>query len=306
MLKKILSHKNKILTHKKTILFTFGAVVLFTFMVGLVRPLTLSIFYPDSVATSAAKKKLPIYCVDTKGKKEVAISFDAAWGADDTDTLLDILDKNDVNATFFLCGYWVEKYPEEVKKIYEAGNDIGNHSDTHPHSSQLSLEQNKKNLMDCHNKIKDLLGIDANLYRPPFGEYNDTVLTAALECGYYPVQWDIDSLDWKEYGVDHEINQVLNHKHLGNGSIILFHNDAKYTPDSLDAIIKGLKEKGYDIVPISQLIHTENYAMDHEGRQIPNDTNNELETTTTENQPKATDESTTNESMTNESTTNNN
>lgn len=64
----------------------------------------------------------------------------------------------------------------------------------------------------------------------------------------------VDSLDWKEYGVDSEINQVLNHKHLSNGSIILFHNDAKYTPDALGTIIKGLKDKGYDIVPISELI----------------------------------------------------
>lgn len=76
-----------------------------------------------------------------------------------------------------------------------------------------------------------------------------------------------DSLDWKEFGVDHEINQVVNNKHLGNGSIILFHNDAKYTPQSLDRIIKDLKGKGYEIVPLSQLIQKENYYMDHEGRQ---------------------------------------
>lgn len=121
----------------------------------------------------------------------------APWGAEDTDTLLEILKNNDVKATFFLCGYWVDKYPEEVKKIYEAGNDIGNHSNTHPHSSQLSLEENKKNIMECHNKIKALLNIDPILYRPPFGEYNDTVITAAEECNYYPIQWDIDSIETK-------------------------------------------------------------------------------------------------------------
>lgn len=230
-----------------------------------------------TVAVSASKKKLPIYCVDTKGKKQVAISFDAAWGADDTDDLLEILKNNDVRATFFLCGYWVDKYPQEVKKIYEAGHDVGNHSNTHPHSSQLSMEENKQNIMDAHNKVKQLLNIDMFLYRPPFGEYNDMVLNAAEECGYYSVQWDVDSLDWKEYGVEQEINQVLNHKHLGDGSIILFHNDAKYTPDALNTIIQGLKEKGYEIVPISQLIHRENYYMDHEGRQILNE---QQETTT--------------------------
>ncbi len=80
-----------------------------------------------------------------------------------------------------------------------------------------------------------------------------------------------DSLDWKEYGVQSEINQVLNHKHLGNGSIVLFHNDAKYTPAALDAIIKGLKEKGYEIVPISDLIIRGEYTIDHEGRQFEKD-----------------------------------
>lgn len=184
--------------------------------------------------------------------------------------MLDILKKNDVKATFFLCGYWVDKYPEEVKKIYNDGHDIGNHSNTHPHGSKLSLEENKENIQGCHDKIKNLLGIDANLYRPPFGEYNDTVLDAAKACGYYAIQWDVDSIDWKELGIQAEIDKVLNHKHLGNGSIILFHNDAKYTPECLDTIINGLKEKGFEIVPISQLIHKDNYYMDVEGRQILN------------------------------------
>lgn len=121
----------------------------------------------------------------------------APWGAEDTDTLLDILKKNDVKATFFLCGYWVDKYPEEVKKIYNDGHDIGNHSNTHPHGSKLSLEENKENIQGCHEKIKNLLGIDANLYRPPFGEYNDTVLDAAKACGYYAIQWDVELLETK-------------------------------------------------------------------------------------------------------------
>lgn len=259
----------KLLLKKKPLFIMLSAL----FLVGLLSvavPVVRGSLYPDAVFTSSTKRKLPIYCVDTQGKPQISISFDAAWGAEDTDTLIEILKNNNVNATFFLCGYWVDKYPEEVKKIYEAGNDIGNHSNTHPHSSKLSLEDNKKNIMECHNKIKALLNIEPNLYRPPFGEYNDTVITAAEECNYYPIQWDIDSLDWKELGTKHEINQVLNHKHLGNGSIILFHNDAKFTPEVLDTIIKGLKDKGYEIVPISQLIHKENYTIDPEGRQILN------------------------------------
>ncbi len=258
----------KFIKRKKLLVLSL-IVILGIGILSAASPVIQGKLFPETVAVSASKRKLPIYCVDTQGKPQISISFDAAWGADDTDALLEILKTNDVKATFFLCGYWVDKYPEEVKKIYEAGNDIGNHSNTHPHGSQLSLEENKKNIMDCHNKIKALLNIEPILYRPPFGEYNDTVITAAEECGYYPIQWDVDSLDWKELGTDHEINQVLNHKHLGNGSIILFHNDAKYTPEVLDTIIKNLKEKGYEIVPISQLIHKENYTINTEGRQLP-------------------------------------
>lgn len=166
-----------------------------------------------------------------------------------------------------MCGYWVDDFPEEVKKIAADGHDIGNHSATHPHMSQLSKEQMKEELMVAHEKVKNLTGIEMDLFRPPFGEYDNNVIEAAQECNYYSVQWDVDSLDWKEQGAEAEINQVLNHKHLGNGSIILFHNDAKYTPQVLDRIIKGLKEKGYEIVPVSELILRGDYEMDHEGRQ---------------------------------------
>ncbi len=182
----------KIFKRKKTIVAAIGFIAAAALTTGVIRPILTARFYP-AAATSAAQKQLPVYCVDTKGEKKVAVSFDAAWGADDTDTLLEILKNNDVRATFFLCGYWVDKYPDEVKKIYDAGHDIGNHSNTHPHSSQLSLEENKQNIMACHDKIKNLLGFDAFLYRPPFGEYNNTVLDAAKECGYYTIQWDVDT-----------------------------------------------------------------------------------------------------------------
>lgn len=213
-------------------------------------------------------RKLPIYCVEQEDKK-IAISFDAAWGADDTDDLLRILEKHNVKTTFFLVGDWVKRYPEEVKRIAAAGHEIGNHSDTHPHVGKMSKDAIKKEIMAAHQRVKEVTGIDMNLFRPPYGEYNNTVIEAAEECGYYTIQWDVDSLDWKEYGVDPLIRQVLDHKHLGSGSIVLFHNNAKYTKDALDSILQGLKDKGFEIVPVSQLILKENYYMDHEGRQKP-------------------------------------
>lgn len=164
--------------------------------IGVLRPIVQKFLNIKTVAVTPSKKNLPIYSVNTDEKK-IAISFDAAWGADDTEDLLKILQDNSVKATFFLCGYWVDKYPNEVKRIFEEGHEIGNHSDTHPHGSQISLEQNKKEILAVHEKIKNLLGIEMNLYRPPFGEYNDTVLQAAKEVGYHTIQWDIETLETK-------------------------------------------------------------------------------------------------------------
>ena len=244
-----------------------GVVITGVCLLGLVFLLPPAAERVSFFASANLERKLPIYCVQTDESK-VSVSFDAAWGADDTDELLRILKENNVKATFFLCGYWVEKYPDEVKKISEAGHDLGNHSATHPHMSQLTAEQITDELQKCHQNVKDLTGIEMDLFRPPFGEYDNEVIETAAANGYHTIQWDIDSLDWKEQGAQAEINQVLNHKHLGNGSIILFHNDAKYTPKVLDTILKGLKEKGYEIVPVSELIHRGEYKMDHEGRQI--------------------------------------
>ena len=254
-----------LIKEKKNIFIFLALFVAASSLLGIVRPVSVQVFS----AVSQANRKLPVYCVDTPENK-VAISFDAAWGADDTDNLLQILADENVKTTFFMCGYWVDKYPDEVKKIAEAGHDLGNHSATHPHMSQLSKQQIKDELAKTGEKVKNLTGYEMDLFRPPFGEYNNNVIEAAEESGYYTVQWDVDSLDWKNLGTEHEINQVLNHKHLGNGSIILFHNDAKFTPQALDTIIKGLKDKGFEIVPISEIIIREDFHMDHEGRQIKN------------------------------------
>lgn len=154
----------------------------------------------SAVVTATAERKLPIYCVETE-KPQVAVSFDAAWGADDTDELLKILKDNDVKATFFLCGYWVEKYPGEVKKIAADGHDLGNHSATHPHMSQISSEQISQELQSCHQKVKELTGLDMDLFRPPFGEYDNHVIETATANGYYTIQWDVDTLETKIFEI---------------------------------------------------------------------------------------------------------
>ena len=188
-----------------------------------------------TVSSNVNGRELPIYCVQTDEKK-VALSFDAAWGNEDTRQILDILKKHDIHVTFFMTGGWVEKYPDDVKAIYEAGHDLGNHSENHKNMSQLSDEEKTKELMTVHNKVKELTGVEMNLFRPPYGDYDDAVILNAGENGYYTIQWDVDSLDWKDYGVDSIVDTVVNHKNLGNGSIILCHNGAKYTKDALDTM----------------------------------------------------------------------
>lgn len=220
-----------------------------------------------TVSNTVNGRELPIYCVETDEKK-IALTFDAAWGNEDTATILEILKKHNVHVTFFMTGGWVESYPDDVKAIKEAGHDLGNHSENHKNMSQISEEEKTKELMAVHNKVKELTGADMQLFRPPYGDYDDRVVLNAKENGYYTIQWDVDSLDWKDYGVDNIINTVVNHKNLGNGSIILCHNGAKYTAEALEAVITGLQEKGYEIVPVSELIYKDNYHMDVTGRQI--------------------------------------
>ena len=220
-----------------------------------------------TVTNTVNGKELPIYSVETDEKK-VALSFDAAWGNEDTQQILDILKEHDVHVTFFMTGEWVAKYPEDVKHICEAGHDLGNHSENHKNMSQLADADCQTELIKVHNKVKELTGVEMHLFRPPYGDYDNEVITNAKACGYYTIQWDVDSLDWKDYGVDSIIKTVTEHKHLQNGSIILMHNGAKYTAQALPQIITKLKEQGYQFVRISDLIYKDNYHLDVTGRQI--------------------------------------
>lgn len=224
---------------------------------------------PDSITVSNTVngRELPIYCVQTE-KPQVALSFDAAWGNDDTAKILEILKKHNVKVTFFMTGGWAESYPDDVKAILADGHDLGNHSENHKNMSQLSDSECEEELMAVHRKVQELTGYEMFLFRPPYGDYDNDVIKVAKKCGYYPIQWDVDSLDWKDYGVDSIIKTVTEHKHLGNGSIILCHNGAKFTAQALDTLITTLEKKGYELVPISQLIYKDNYHLDHEGRQI--------------------------------------
>ncbi|KYO65283.1 polysaccharide deacetylase family protein [Thermovenabulum gondwanense] len=202
---------------------------------------------------------LPIYRVETQ-EKRIAISFDAAWGADKTPEILDILDKYKIKTTFFLVKMWMDKYPEMTKLIASFGHEIGNHSATHPHMGKLSKDEVVKEIQSTHLRIKELTGQDCKVFRPPFGEYSDTLIKTAQELGYYVIQWDVDSLDWKDLSASAIYDRVI--KRVKPGSIVLFHNNGKNTPEALKIILPELIKQGYEIVPVSSLLIKGDYYID--------------------------------------------
>ncbi len=219
----------------------------------------------SAIPTSATQKYLPIYNVQTEENK-IAFTMNCAWNADDIDSILETLENNDVHITFFMVGEWVDKYPEAVKKIYEAGHEIGSHSNTHPHVNNLSVEKNLEEINLSVNKIEKITGSKTTLYRAPYGEYNDTVIKTAQENGYYTIQWNLDTLDYEELTGEEMWNRIKNK--LDKGSIILSHNGTKHTADSLDMLIKNIKNSGFKVTTISDLIYKENYTINNNGTQI--------------------------------------
>ena len=174
------------------------------------------VFTVGSVSVFAnTDKKLPIYCVECE-KKQIAISFDAAWGNDDTETLIEILKEYDVPATFFAVGAWVDKYPESVKALSDAGHQIQNHSNTHPYMSTLSTAQMTNELSACNKKIQEVTGKCPTLFRPPYGDYSNSVIETVEAGKMYTIQWSIDSLDWKENATPESIcERVISKAHPG-------------------------------------------------------------------------------------------
>lgn len=246
-----------VFTKQKLIAFACCvAVAALAFTVG-------STSYNKVVAASTEEKKIPIYCVESE-KKVVSLSFDAAWGNEQTEDLLNILKEKEVKTTFFLVGEWVDKYPESVKQIFDAGHDVENHSSTHAHLPQLSDDGIIKELEDCNNKIEDITKKRPTLFRPPYGDYNNKVVELTNSIDMYCVQWDIDSLDWKDPTPQQMVERITGK--LTNGSIILMHNGATNTPEALPLVIDAIRAQGYEIVPISEIIPSGQYSTDHEGR----------------------------------------
>lgn len=217
-----------------------------------------------AVGASKAQEKRPIYSVEN-GRAEVSLGINCAWGNEDIPLLLDILERYNVKATFFIVGEWCDQFPESVRMIHDAGHEIGSHSDTHANMTKLDDAGVLREIRDSAEKLQKITGAPVKLFRVPSGAYHSRVIELIEQEGMYPIQWDCDSIDYKDPSPDEMRGRIL--KKLRNGSIMLFHSGAKNTPDALPLVIEAVVEKGYRFVPVSELVLPPPYVVDHEGRQ---------------------------------------
>jgi len=253
-------------THLKRIFHRHRRLVGALALILAVAAILWTVTSPAVVGAAAAARELPIYCVQ-RDNKAVALSFDAAWGNEDTEELISILERYGVKATFFLVGSWVDQYPESVEQLYDAGMEIGNHSDSHPHMAKLSNNEIVREITACNQKIETVTGDTPTLFRCPYGEYDDDVIATVSSLGMNAIQWDCDSLDWKELSANEIYERVT--ERVKPGSIVLFHNAALHTPEALPSIIEYLLSEGYTIVPVSQLLLRGSYSIDNTGMMCP-------------------------------------
>lgn len=214
----------------------------------------------------AVKRVLPVYSVEREDKV-ISVTFDASWGGDKTLAILDLLDEYDAKATFFLVGIWVDKYPELVREIAARGHEIGNHSDSHAHFPQISESKIRQELDSCSDKIEALTGVRPTLFRPPYGDYDNKVVTVSRDEGYECVQWSIDSLDWKNRGVADLVRRATTN--VQPGDIILFHNDSQYIVEALPQILAFYRDQGFTMIPACDILLEGETTIDVQGKQHP-------------------------------------
>lgn len=205
---------------------------------------------PPTNMTAVTGQK-PVYSVE-RSDKTIALSFDASWGAEHTDDILSTLRQNDVKTTFFLVNLWMDEYPDKVKAIAAEGHEIGLHSATHPHFTELSEEQMITELTENQQTVKELTGKKATIFRPPYGDYNDNVIRTVSAQHLVAVQWSVDSLDWKGLSAEEITDRVLSG--VSPGAIVLLHNNGDHTAEALNILLPALIEEGYRIVPVSELL----------------------------------------------------
>ena len=217
-----------------------------------------------SDTVSADVRMIPIYNVKTDENK-VAMTFNCAVGNSDIDEILSILKKYNVKATFFLLGSWANDYPEEVQKIYDAGHEIGNHSYSHNDMPSMSYEKILLDIQKCNETIRNITGCSPTLFRTPSGSYDNKTISAAENLGMITIQWDVDSIDWKNISADEILKRVTTK--VQKGSIIQLHTGTDHTAEALPQILDFLRNENFSAVTVSELIYQDNYSIDNNGTQ---------------------------------------
>lgn len=216
--------------------------------------------------TSSASRLVPIYSVERQDNA-ISITFDCAWGSEDMDKILSVLDKHNCKASFFVLGSWAKDNPEVMKSIVSHGHEIGNHSYNHTYYTTLSPSEMIEDIKKCNEEIKNACGTVPTLFRAPSGDYNNNVISASKEAGMEYIQWSVDSLDWRNLTCEQMLERII--PKTKSGDILLFHNGTKHTAESLDKILTELEKKGFTFLKVSDLIYKDNYTIDHTGKQIP-------------------------------------
>jgi len=219
----------------------------------LVAFLLTMVLWREPLTPATGKHSGIIYKVKTD-KKVCALTFDIGWGDKVPGPVLDVLKQYDVKSTFFLAGPWAARYPNIARRIAREGHEIGSHGNRHINYSEYPEDTIKEEISKAHADILEATGKAPHLIRTPNGDWNAKVVNAINSAGYTAVQWSVDSLDWKDPGVEAIVKRVLDLVHPG--AVILMHasDSADQTPAALPAVIRGLKEKGYTPVTVSELL----------------------------------------------------
>lgn len=228
---------------------TFVIMVAVLFAVGIVYS------EKDNITVFSQNDELAaIYSVQTE-KKVIALTFDISWGEVRTEPILKVLQDKGVNkATFFLSSPWASTHPDIVGKIVKGGYEIGSHGHKHVNYSSLNDEEIRKQISTAHQILSTATGKTPTLIRLPNGDFDKRVLKIANELNYTVIQWDTDSLDWMNKGVDSIVERVITKAHPGD--IVLMHasDSSKQTHEALPVIIDKLRNQGYEFVSVGELL----------------------------------------------------
>jgi len=238
------SLKNLFITRIKQwyIFFATGVFLTVAMLSGALQPVFSNTQLPG--------KPQPIFRGNIENPK-IALACNVFWGEEFLPDMLNTLESNNIKITFFIGGSWAKRFPNVLTDLSTHGHELGNHTYSHPHPNTLSKDKNKEQILRAEQLVTELTQIKTTLYAPPYGEYNDTVLSAADELGYKTIMWSIDTIDWQRPPAEVIISRVM--KKINNGAIILIH-PTESTAKALPELIQQIKRKGYTITTVSDII----------------------------------------------------